>query len=378
MVQKAMSSIRSLSAILLLPTALFAGCKQAPQPSAAPQAPVRAVASSAATASASVPAQAPLPPPPSPSPNAQPNPQPTQPMTQAAPNSASAPQVEDIEERKGPFTFGGQTFTVVMHSKRVPGKKGDFAQALATLDIIDAAGVVAHHEDFPHQAENGDFPESCSATVNSVTGSNGAGLLLDTGCLPSAPMSGGPWQIFGIVNGKLAPIGKPLYAEGEMGDFIPGKINHIGKLTQILADEFRIRLYTGYFFVSVPIRVNWMQARLELAQHCFYQTGHGMAEGGCEMPVDGVEQNRGGEEVTFIRMFTESNEQIGTPAHVVIQQNSKVEILAAKVFVKWEEGKDSVNLGVGDDIWVKIRVDGKEGWIHTDEDLQAVGLYRAG
>jgi len=89
-----------------------------------------------------------------------------------------------------------------------------------------------------------------AVSVNPITGSNGAGLLLDTGCLPSAPLSGGPWQIFGIVNGKLAPIGKPLYAEGEMGDFVPGKVNHRGNFTQILPDELRIRLFTDYFFKS--------------------------------------------------------------------------------------------------------------------------------
>lgn len=299
-------------------------------------------------------------------------------MSQDSPGSAVEPQLEDLEERKGPFTFGGQTFTVVMHSQRVRGKKSEFAQALVSLDIVDAAGAVQHHEEFPHSVQNGEFAETCSASINPVSGSNGAGLLLDTGCLPSAPLSGGPWQIFGIVNGKLAPIGKPLYAEGEMGDFVPGKINHIGNLTQILADELRIRLYTGFFFVSVPVRVNWMQANLELAQHCFYQTGHGAVEGGCEMPVEGVERLPREQELTFVRMFTESNEQIGTPAHVVIQKNSTVQILAAKILVKWEEGKDNVGLGVGDDIWVKVRIDGKEGWIHTDEDLQAVGLFRAG
>jgi hypothetical protein len=266
----------------------------------------------------------------------------------------------------------------VAHNKRVPGKQGEFAQALASLDIADAAGAVLHHEEFPHAVENGEFTETCSVSVNPITGSNGAGLLLDTGCLPSAPMSGGPWQIFGIVNGKLAPIGKPLYAEGEMGDFVPGKVNHMGNLTQILADELRIRLFTGYFFVSVAVRLNWMEGKLALAQHCFYQTGHGTAEGGCEMPIEGVERHPGEQELTFVRMFSESNEQIGTPAHVVIKKDSRVEILAGKVLVTWEEGKAGIGLGVADDIWVKVRIDGKEGWIHTDEDLQAIGLYRAG
>ena len=361
-----MISIRSVSAVLLLSAAFSVSCRQAPPPNAMPQEPARAVA-----ASASVAGEASLPQRESPPPN-------TQPMIQTATHASLEPELQEVEERQGPFTFGGQTFTVVAHNKRVPGKLGEFQQALASLDIADAAGAVLHHEEFPHAVENGEFTETCSVSVNPIAGSNGAGLLLDTGCLPSAPMSGGPWQIFGIVNGKLAPIGKPLYAEGERGDFVPGKVSHMGNLTQILADELKIRLFTGYFFVSVPVRLNWMEGKLALAQHCFYQTGHGMAEGGCEMPVEGVERHPGEQELTFVRMFSESNEQIGTPAHVVVKRESRVEILAAKVLVTWEEGKDGIGLGVADDIWVEVRIDGKEGWIHSDEDLQAIGLYRAG
>ncbi len=361
-----MFSIPGVFSVFLLFAAFSGGCRQAPQPNAVPQDPARTVA-----VSASVTAQTSLPQRESPPLN-------TEQLSQTATHSSGQLELQNVEERKGPFTFGGQTFTVVAHNKRVPGKQGEFAQALASLDIADAAGAVLHHEEFPHAVENGEFTETCSVSVNPITGSNGAGLLLDTGCLPSAPMSGGPWQIFGIVNGKLAPIGKRLYAEGEMGDFVPGKVIHMGNLTQILADELRIRLFTGYFFVTVPVRVNWMEGKLAFAQHCFYQSGHGMAEGGCEMPIEGVERHPGEQELTFVRMFTESNEQIGTPAHVVVKKDSRVEILAGKVLVTWEEGKDGIGLGVADDIWVKVRIDSKEGWIHTDEDLQAIGLYRAG
>jgi hypothetical protein len=333
-----MLKIRSVSTVLLLLAAFSAGGGQAPQRSAMPQKPARTIA-----ASASVVAPSSLPQREWARPNAQQ-------MSQAATHSSGEPELQDVDERQGPFTFGGQRFTVVAHHKRLPGKRGEFAQALASLDIADAAGAILHHEEFPHAVENGEFRETCSVSVKPITGSNGAGLLLDTGCLPSAPMSGGPWQIFGIVNGKLAPVGKPLYAEGEMGEFVPGKINHVGKLTQILADELRIRLFTGYFFVFVPVRLNWMEGKLALAQHCFYQTGHGMAEGGCEMPIEGVERHPGEQELTFVRMFGESNEQIGTPAHVVVKKDSRVEILAGKVLVTWEEGKDGIGLGVADDI----------------------------
>lgn len=355
-----MLSIRSVSAVLLPFAAFSMGCRQAPQRSEARQDPARAVAASNSL------------------PQGESRPPNTQNTIQTATRTPGEPELQDVEERKGPFTFGGQTFTVLTHSKHMRGKHGDFALALASLDIADDSGAVVHHEEFPNAVENGDFTESCSVSVNPITGSNGAGLLVETGCLPSAPMSGGPWQVFGIVNGKFAAIGRPLYAEGEMGDFVAGKVSHSGNAIQILADELHIRLFTGYFFVSVPVRVNWMEGKLALAQHCFYQTGHGMAEGGCEMPVEGVERHPGEQEMSFVRMFGESNEQIGPPAHVVVKKESRVEILAGKVLVTWEEGKERIGLGVSGDIWVKVRIDGKEGWIHSDEDLQAIGLYSAG
>src|SRR5437016_14367650 len=111
-----------------------------------------------------------------------------------------------------------------------------------------------------------------------------------------------------------------------------------------------------------------MEGKLALAQHCFYQTGHGMAEGGCEMPVEGVERHPGEQELTFVRMFSESNEQIGAPAHGVVKKDSRVEIVAGTVVETWEEGDDGIGRGVADGIWVKVRIDGKDATIHSDND----------
>jgi len=164
--------IRRVSAGLLLLGAFSVDCKQASQQSAIPQEATHAMA-----ASVSVAAEASLPQPQSPLPN-------TQPVSQTARHSSGGPELQDVEERKGPFTFGGQTFTVVTHNKRLPGKQGDFAQALASLDIADASGAVVHHEEFPHAFENGEFTESCSVSVNPINGSNGAGLLLTPDICP--------------------------------------------------------------------------------------------------------------------------------------------------------------------------------------------------
>lgn len=353
-----MLSNRTASRILLALAGLSAGCKQMP-----PSATTQQVATQAVPASTPVRTAAPQ------RETALSN---TSQAAQAAASPAEQPRVEGFEERKGPFTIKGQTFTVVQHLK---GRKGDADATLALLEIVDSAGVVRYRDDYPYAVESGGF---CPARVKVILGSNGGGFLLDMACETSAPEGGGPWQILSVADGKISPLGKPFSAEGQMGELVPGEIKKIGNLTQILPDELRINLFTGYFHVTVALRVGWWEGGLALAQHCLYQTGHGFAPDGCEMPVEGAERAPREQEVTFVRMFRESNDQVGIPEHVVVKKDSQVEILAAKVFVTLEELKSGISLGVGDDIWVKVRIDGKEGWIHTEEDLQAIGLNRAG
>src|SRR5215469_450684 len=356
---------RTVSRILLALAGFSAGCKQTPPSAATQQAPrqvaARAVPASTVAQPAAPQRQASLPD--------------TSQTRQAAPAPVGQPKVEDVEERDGPFTINGQTLTVVQHLKHAEdGDAGD--DTIAVLEVVDGGGVVRYRDDFAYTAADGGY---CRASVKVISGTNGAGFLLEMTCATSAPGERGPWQILSVAyNGKISALGKPFSAMGEMGDFVPRKVNKIGNATQYLSDELRIRLFTGYFYVSVPLRVGWSEGGLALAQSCFGQTGHGFAPVGCEMPVEDVERPPLEQEMTFVRMFGESNDQVGIPEHVVVKKDSKVEILAGKVFVilEKEEPKTGIHLAVGPDIWVKVRVDGKEGWIHTEEDLQAVGLFQ--
>jgi len=290
----------------------------------------------------------------------------------------SAQELQDIEEQQGPFRLAGQNFTVVLHYKRSPRDGGLGSRALVSLDIRDDAGAIQYQESFPYSVEGGAFSELCSAGVNLLRGSNGTGLLIESGCLPSTPLAGGPWQIVGVAGGKLIPFGKPLVTEGEWGGFVPGAINQTANLTRVLPDVLRLRVWTGYFFVSVPVRIDWREGKLALAQRCMYQTGSGFAEEGCEVSVDDARVTHRGQEMTFVRMFRESNERSGPPAHVVVKMDSMVEVIASKVAIIWDEGPEAISISADEDVWVKIRIDGREGWIHTPEDLNAVGLFASG
>jgi hypothetical protein len=284
----------------------------------------------------------------------------------------------DVEERDQPIAIAGQRLTVVRQYKQLPDTVGPAARALAAIEIVDETNTVMYHTAVPYAVEAGGFSEGCSIEVQPLQGSNGHGLLLTTSCGSCAPLAGGPWQILGLIDGQLVAVGRPLMTEGEFGAFVPGAVNRIGRVTQILADTLTVRVWTGYFFATVPLRIDWLHHTLALAQRCFYQTGHGPAEEGCDGPVDGAERSPTTADLTFIRLFVEARETSPTPEHVVVKPDSNVTFLAGKVRVTATEDQNGIHLGVSDDLWLKVRVDDHEGWIHTDEDFSALGLHQSG
>ncbi len=84
---------------------------------------------------------------------------------------------------------------------------------------------------------------ACSTTnarqAEMLAGSNGKGIIIDSDCAPSAPLSGGPSQVFGLVEGKMIPFGKPLYVQGDMEGFVPGEVTKLGQATMISADMLK-------------------------------------------------------------------------------------------------------------------------------------------
>jgi hypothetical protein len=70
---------------------------------------------------------------------------------------------------------------------------------------------------------------------------------------------------------------------------------------------------------------------------------------------------------------------MGVPRHVVVRKGSRVEFLGAKIKLSWDASHEVLFFGADDqDPWLKVSIDGQQGWIHTQEDFDAVGVPRAG
>jgi hypothetical protein len=302
----------------------------------------------------------------------------------AAPQDQELPsaQIEDLTRELGPFEVGERQFTVALRMKRVvtdrPVVDPEFQETLASLAVRDAAGSVHYETSFPvPDISEGGFVETTAAAASSLRGRLGSGLLISYGSLPSTPLGGTSWQVLGLHDGRLVPFGKPLYLEGDLLNAGDGSQPiATSEEPNLAADLLHYRVWTGNFFAIVPLRIDWLRGSVSLAWQCQKMTPRGPRPL-CQVRVEADRVPQEGD-LTFVRLYDEPEDGRAAPAHVVVRRDSLVEFLAAETEVIWDEDANGVGLSVSGDIWLKLRIDDKEGWIHTQEDFTAIGLPQAG
>jgi hypothetical protein len=325
---------------------------------------------------------------------------PSQPASQGTGAPAGAAEEKETERRLGPFSISGSDYTVVLHNKKQqPGSTQETGDTVVAMEIQDAAGVVLYQRKFPCQETNDTFSDAWFVDARILAGTNGTGLLVsyshDTE--PSAPQQSYPdwWQVFGVVEGKLKPFGAPVYFEGQLGWEAAAKTN-IYKSAGPLgprADALQFRIWTGNFRMIFPVRVDWAEGKMTPAQPCDEQAAKGGSgeNQACQYAVV-PETDRQIGNTTFVTLCARPGEKCEYPVRVVVKTNSKVDLLVAQVKAQWNGGvaagpsgksekfMDAMDDagGVGwaqnDELWLKVRIDGKEGWMHGEEDFQAFGL----
>lgn len=309
----------------------------------------------------------------------------------------------DVPQTLGPFSFGGQTFSVLLHQKFLPGSPDPkFAQSLASLEIQDAAGAVLYQKSFAFVVKDGRFSNPVTAFAEPLVGigdtwtveSRKVGtkwwlpsytaLLVSYTGVPgennSAAASGindQTWQVFGIKEGKLQLFDAPGAREIMTGNSAPYAIvRGAGGISVVpmapASDAFNLRVWTGNFYVFVPLQVHWDTAQLSRGMRCFTA---GRREIGCDLRVEGRRIPPTAEN-SFLRLFPgDESFDRGEALHIVLDKNSQVEILKASAFVDWTDSGDMLRVGFRD-LWLKVRIDNsdqKEGWIQGADDFSAAG-----
>ena len=268
-----------------------------------------------------------------------------------------------------PLLLAGQTFHFVAHLAQIehPGPlRGIDDITVESWELRDPGGAVVYRNTEtpvtpPISGGGFDFSESVDASV--LNGKRGSVVLVEGDSEPSAPDGGGSMQLFGFHNGKLKPF-LPSVSAYEL----------VGLGTDPMrggADILKFSVRAGNFNVIYPVVINWDDGTLRPARICLRPSSGRQVE---RCPYEVKADHKDVEEQTFVRLYYDAEEQ-GVPKHLVVDPGSRIDFLAAEAHVNWKGNAKDVYLEVqADDLWLKIRVDGKEGWIHSEEDFEAVGL----
>jgi len=300
------------------------------------------------------------------------------------PTSRGVLQTDDTTQNLGPYRLIGEKFTVVLRAKRLP-ETSDRKQmeTLSALEIRDHAGAVVYQRTFAYQIVAGKFAHTLTASAKLLPATNGNGLLITYREGSPAEPSTTYWQVFGFINGKLGLFSGPASGEAPaatgmlMGSAVRG--GGLGMPMAQQGDRVELRLWTGNFYVIVPILVDWRHAHVLPAEHCFESgAGAGLRERGCDLRVE-ARRSTSQSDLGFVRLFREPQESEAGAKHVVVKPDSPVEYLAARDVIRWTSNGDLVQASFPD-LWLKVLIDNddeKEGWIHSEGEFRAVGLTGA-
>ena len=308
---------------------------------------------------------------------------------QEQPEEQPAPQPVDFVDKQGPFSIGDQPYTVVLHEK-VLGKSGNpppnentFLTTLAEMDIVDANGQAVFQEAFPFTLANGSFSQTLNASASLFSSQGGMALVIQFIEQSANTGAGGSpvresWQIFGLSNGQLTKFG-PVLPLGQGSDIAVG-----GVVTAVMAkggivvmplasaaEELQVRAWTGNFYVLVPMRVDWMHAQWGEAEACYELAEGTLRERGCTLSVEAPRQPSSAASDVYIPLFPSVNDQ--EAMEVPLTANSTIDFLDVLATVHWKDtaGRSECSF---DNVWLHTRIDGKEGWVHGQESLAALGL----
>src|SRR5215468_2753234 len=285
-------------------------------------------------------------------------------------------------DRSTPIPVGARTFTLVTHVQQLGTPPHATDETVEWWELRDPDGARVYRQSYPVTLANGGFAATTAVAARPLETKLGSGVLIEIGEEPSAPNGGSSVQVFGVkygatTAGPLTAFGPPMSTDGQWLDVAadprrPTPPQALGRTELVMNDVLRFRVWTGNLNILYPVSINWIAGSVAPAWRC----PRGAIER-CAYPIE-VEPSRPSE-TTFVRLFPEPDPGF-TPRHVVVQPTSRIEYLEAEAPVRWDASSERIFLAVPDpgEVWLRLRIDGQEGWIHSEEDLQAVGLPQAG
>jgi hypothetical protein len=273
---------------------------------------------------------------------------PTAPFPQAPATAQpqTMPAKAVASDRTQDFSVAQRKYRLLIHEQSI---EGTTEKTVEWWELRDTDDHVVRRETYPVTIQNGGFENITEVGGNSFEGKGGSGIIISGMDLPSAPDSGSWMQVFAFKYGRdkygadpslFVAFGPPIYVTGdflgvETDSYQPTPFFKGAAPETVIYDALKFSLWTGNVKITYPVRINWITGHLEPAWKCIETTSKGRVER-WSYPVS-AEAHRE-DHPTFVRLFPESDDGF-TPKHVIIQPQSKVEFLEARVPMVWRKTK---------------------------------------
>jgi hypothetical protein len=322
---------------------------------------------------------------------------PVSPPPQESNTSSAAAQAEprliNTVARQGPFSIGSQQYTVLLHNKVLVespssmANSGYSATTLWNLQILNAQGDSVYQETLPYNLVLRRFTQTLSASASLLPGAGGVALVIRflERTVPSqdleSPLAKESWQVFGIVNGHLAPFGAVLPL-GRGTDITVG-----GVLAAVMmkggiavmpmastAEVLAFRVWNGSFYSLVPVRFDWAHGKWGEGTECYALDNGSLRERGCIMRMEAAREPRPPDADTiYVHLFEAPDGNLDNSLNVPVSPDSHAEFLETMAIVQWQT-QGQRNECSFRNLWLRIRLNGEEGWVHGQEAFDAFGL----
>lgn len=312
------------------------------------------------------------------------------------PSASGAPQLSDTLAKEGPFTLADQSYTVLVHYKTLSETASPSAKSTSTLSrvqILDAHGNSVHDENFPYTVAQRRFTETLTASASLLGGTGGGALVIrfldqrviSPGATPEFAKES--WQLFGVISGHLAPFGPVLpLGQGKnitVNNTMAAVMMKGGIAVMPIASTAEVvsfRAWTGNFYADVPVRLDWANGQWGQGQRCFQTASGNLSERGCIMPVEAKFRTRSPDaDTVYVQLFAAPDGNTDNLQNVAVSPDSKVEVLEMQAIVDWNwDSRDERVSCNFENVWLRTRIDGNEGWVHGQDAFDALGLPVAG
>jgi len=300
-------------------------------------------------------------------------------------NKTYTDKIKRHESRMRPFNIGDREFTIILNLMKFQGASEDFDETVESFLIVGKKGEVHYQKLFKVEFSDKGFTESIGISAYVLEGNGQKGFVYESGTLkennskryevvglilyfsvvPSAPSSGVSCQVFTLKGEHLVPLFSPLTVYGKIYDLPQG--SHPNSLRLLDRNTMKFGVWTGWFEVIIPLQV--LDSLRVVPLHYDLTFNYNA--------FDVVVVRRQPEEETFVRFFNQP-EVSSIPRHVIIKEDTKIEFLWAYARVSVGVGDTESAISVNEMPWLKVRIDGNEGFVRDAEDLLALGIHPAG